>query len=194
MWLSVAVRPEDSNFTRLERLACCLTLLFLTMISNAMFYGQDTGGRISLGPIEFSLSGIYISFIGALIATPPVFLVAYMYRNSSCRKQGSKKATETQNGKSELPLNLQNDQLNKDLTLNVTDTFLPFWCRYIAWFIVTTAVIVSGFFLILYSMEWGKSKSEQWLFSFFLSFFESMFVVDPLKVLVNNVNLLVFNI
>ncbi|CAG2234855.1 PKD1L2 [Mytilus edulis] len=187
MWLSVAVRPEDSNFTRLERLACCLTLLFLTMISNAMFYGQDTGGRISLGPIEFSLSGIYISFIGALIATPPVFLVAYMYRNSSCRKQGSKKATETQNGKSELPLNLQNDQLNKDLTLNVTDTFLPFWCRYIAWFIVTTAVIVSGFFLILYSMEWGKSKSEQWLLSFFLSFFESMFVVDPLKIIVISV-------
>jgi hypothetical protein len=31
-------------------------------------------------------------------------------------------------------------------------------------------------------MEWGKSKSEEWLLCFFLSFFESIFIMDPLKV------------
>ncbi|CAC5383753.1 PKD1L2 [Mytilus coruscus] len=41
-----------------------------------------------------------------------------------------------------------------------TQFSLPFWCRYVAWGIVTLAVFVSGFFLILYSMEWGKTKSE----------------------------------
>ncbi|CAC5393778.1 PKD1L2 [Mytilus coruscus] len=115
MWLSVAIRPEDSNFTRLERLACCLTLLFLTMISNAMFYGQDNGGSISVGPIEFSLSGIYISFISALIAAPPIFLVTYLYKNSKCRQLSRNKDAKALNGKSEPPLKPANEKRADDL-------------------------------------------------------------------------------
>jgi hypothetical protein len=53
LWLSVALRPEQSNFSRVQRLACCLTLLFLTMISNAMFFGQDNkSSQIQLGPLS----------------------------------------------------------------------------------------------------------------------------------------------
>ncbi|KAJ8298362.1 hypothetical protein KUTeg_024893 [Tegillarca granosa] len=33
-------------------------------------------------------------------------------------------------------------------------------------------------------MEWGKPKSEEWLCTFFLSFFESLCLVDPVKVVV----------
>ncbi|XP_063447197.1 polycystin-1-like protein 2 [Mytilus trossulus] len=91
LWLSVAIRPEDSNFTRLERLACCLTLLFLTMISSAMFYGQNTGSQFSIGPIKLSLSGIYISIVSAIIAAPPILLVSYMFRSSKPRSKNEKK-------------------------------------------------------------------------------------------------------
>lgn len=163
LWLSVAIRPEESNFTRVERLACCLTFLFLTMISNAMFYGQDTGSKLSVGPITFSLSGIYISLISSLIAAPPIFIVTYIFRNSrqrSSRNISKKNVNEIKHGK----------------------LSLPFWCKFISWGIVTTAVLVSGFFLILYSMEWGKTKSEEWLLCFCMSFFESIFIFDPLKV------------
>lgn len=163
LWLSVAIRPEESNFTRVERLACCLTFLFLTMISNAMFYGQDTGSKLSVGPITFSLSGIYISLISSLIAAPPIFIVTYIFRNSrqrSSRNISKKTVNEIKHGK----------------------LSLPFWCKFISWGIVTTAVLVSGFFLILYSMEWGKTKSEEWLLCFCMSFFESIFIFDPLKV------------
>ncbi|XP_076075372.1 polycystin-1-like protein 2 isoform X3 [Mytilus galloprovincialis] len=187
MWLSVAIRPEDSNFTRIERLACCLTLLFLTMISNAMFYGQDTGGSFAVGPIELSLSGIYISFISALIAAPPIFLVTYLYKNSKCRQMSRNRDAKARNEKSEPPQKPAKEKRTDDLIVHGVNASLPFWCRYIAWLMVTAAVIVSGFFLILYSMEWGKTKSEQWLLSFFLSFFESMFVVDPLKIIVISV-------
>lgn len=163
LWLSVAIRPEESNFTRVERLACCLTFVFLTMISNAMFYGQDTGSKLSVGPITFSLSGIYISLISSLIAAPPIFIVTYIFRNSrqrSSRNISKKTVNEIKHGK----------------------LSLPFWCKFISWGIVTTAVLVSGFFLILYSMEWGKTKSEEWLLCFCMSFFESIFIFDPLKV------------
>ncbi len=39
MWLSVFVRPERGAFSRAQRLSCCVSTLFLTMIVSAMFYG-----------------------------------------------------------------------------------------------------------------------------------------------------------
>ncbi|XP_076075491.1 location of vulva defective 1-like isoform X2 [Mytilus galloprovincialis] len=37
------------------------------------------------------------------------------------------------------------------------------------------------------SMEWGKTKSEEWLLCFFMSFIESMLLVDPLKIILISV-------
>ena len=113
-----------------------------------------------IGPLSFSLTGIYISMISALVAAPPVVLVTYLFRNSRKRK----------------PVDV------KDSGIIVVPTGLPYWCRFVAWGIVTVVILVSGFFLILYSMEWGKVKSEGWLVSFVLSFMESICIVVPFKV------------
>ena len=160
LWMSVAIRPEESNFTRAQRLSCCLALLFLTMIANAMFHGQDISSKILIGPIMFSLTGIYISLISALFAASPVLLVTYLFRNARHMK----------------PVKVQG------AGIIITPTGLPYACRFVAWALVTAAIIVSGFFLILYSMEWGKVKSEGWLVSFVLSFMESICIVVPFKV------------
>ncbi|ESO98630.1 hypothetical protein LOTGIDRAFT_201559, partial [Lottia gigantea] len=64
---------------------------------------------------------------------------------------------------------------------------LPNYCIKIGWAIVVIIVLASSNFLILYSMEWGKSISEEWLAAFFLSFFENLFVMDPAKVLLMSV-------
>lgn len=161
LWLSVAMRPEECDFTRVQRLACCLTLLFLTMISNAMFYGQDRGRKMSIGPIHLSTTGLYISLISALIAAPPTLIITYLFRNSRRR----------------------NRQItDKQTVINKEYQPLPFGCKVVAWCLVGIAVLLSGFFLVLYSMEWGKTKSEEWLLCFVLSFVQSMFVIDPLKV------------
>ncbi|CAG2251689.1 PKD1L2 [Mytilus edulis] len=186
LWLSVAIRPEDSNFTRLERLACCLTLLFLTMISSAMFYGQNTGSQFSIGPIKLSLSGIYISIVSAIIAAPPILLVSYMFRSSKPRSKNEKKTFTNTKDNSEMTLKSGEEDKNADVT-DDSEFSLPFWCRYVAWGIVTLAVFTSGFFLILYSMEWGKTKSEEWLLCFFMSFIESILLVDPLKIILMSV-------
>ncbi len=58
----------------------------------------------------------------------------------------------------------------------------PRCCLTVGWVLCVLGIIAPGFFLILYSMDWGKDKSNAWLASFFLSFFESMFMMDPLKV------------
>lgn len=63
-----------------------------------------------------------------------------------------------------------------------TTRMLPWWCVYVAWCLVFLLVATSGFFTILYSFEWGREKSLSWLISFLFSFFESILLVQPIKV------------
>nr|XP_006820685.1 PREDICTED: polycystic kidney disease protein 1-like 2-like [Saccoglossus kowalevskii] len=60
---------------------------------------------------------------------------------------------------------------------------LPHWCVYFAWLLMFLSSAGSAFFTVLYSMEWGNEKSIQWLITFFLSFFESLILVQPIKVI-----------
>ncbi len=41
LWISFLIRPSRSTFTRLQRLTCILSLLFMAMIADALFYGQE---------------------------------------------------------------------------------------------------------------------------------------------------------
>ena len=63
LWFSVFSRPTKSSFTRMQRMTCCMSLLFCTMIANAMFYKADDGkaksGVITIvGPIKFSIGQV----------------------------------------------------------------------------------------------------------------------------------------
>ncbi len=89
LWFSVFSRPVRSNFTRLQRISCCISLLFCTMISNAMFYRQDTaatankaGVLMKIGPIEFTLTQLWVSFIGTLIVLPVNLIIVTLFRKA----------------------------------------------------------------------------------------------------------------
>ncbi|KAM6057828.1 polycystin-1-like protein 2 [Chlamydotis macqueenii] len=60
---------------------------------------------------------------------------------------------------------------------------LPWWFVYIAWFLVAATSGVSGFFTMLYGLHYGKENSIKWLISMAISFLESLFITQPLKVL-----------
>ena len=45
-------------------------------------------------------------------------------------------------------------------------------------------MVVPAFFVILYSMQWGKERSNAWLSTMALSFFQSLLIMDPLKVFI----------
>ena len=66
LWFSVLARPPQSRFTRLQRVSCCLCLLYTTMVANAMFYGIPTdsdGGQQTLTFGPFALSPTQVSVI-----------------------------------------------------------------------------------------------------------------------------------
>ena len=184
LWLSIVVRPQRSLFTRVQRLSCLMSLLLLTMITNAMFFRSAseetvTADTVMIGKLKLSLRALYISVVGILITVPPIMFMTYLFKNSKTRK-----------------IIHENDKSNKNKTDDGVETTktksreiqmeeqakYPHWVVYIAWIVVVLSILVPAFFMILFSMEWGTSKSEEWLTTFVLSFVESLLVVDPMKV------------
>ena len=54
LWLSLFTRPPHNPFTRAQRLACCISILFAAMVTNAMFYnfGTPPGDAVQVGPLK----------------------------------------------------------------------------------------------------------------------------------------------
>ncbi|CAL8240515.1 unnamed protein product [Merluccius merluccius] len=60
---------------------------------------------------------------------------------------------------------------------------LPWGCVFLGWFLVVATSVVAGFFTMLYGLKFGKQLSVSWLISMAVSFFESLLLIQPLKVL-----------
>ncbi|KAH3715202.1 hypothetical protein DPMN_057908 [Dreissena polymorpha] len=63
LWFSIFSKPPQSQFTRVQRLTCTLSLLLTTMLTNLMFYGiptDDPADQVVAGAFKFSLSQIVI--------------------------------------------------------------------------------------------------------------------------------------
>lgn len=108
LWFSVFAKPKLSNFTTVQRLSCCLALLYCTMLTNAMFYQldeeeSDPSITFNLGPISFSARQVYIGVISGLIIFPVNLAIAGLFRNVSpkIRKQKKGKQQSTNNRKTE---------------------------------------------------------------------------------------------
>ncbi|KAM4833715.1 polycystin-1-like protein 2 [Thomomys bottae] len=60
---------------------------------------------------------------------------------------------------------------------------LPWWCILVGWFLVVATSGVAAFFTMLYGLHYGHTSSLRWLISMAVSFVESVFITQPLKVL-----------
>uniref|UniRef100_A0A673B3V4 Polycystic kidney disease 1 like 2a n=1 Tax=Sphaeramia orbicularis TaxID=375764 RepID=A0A673B3V4_9TELE len=60
---------------------------------------------------------------------------------------------------------------------------LPWWFVFFGWLLVAGTSVVAGYFTMLYGLKFGKERSVSWLVSMIVSFFQSMFIIQPLKVL-----------
>ncbi|XP_067104833.1 polycystin-1-like protein 2 [Osmerus mordax] len=60
---------------------------------------------------------------------------------------------------------------------------LPWWFVFVGWILVVATSGVSGFFTMIYGLHYGKERSVSWLISMVVSFFESLLITQPLKVL-----------
>ncbi|KAM9408281.1 polycystin-1-like protein 2 [Pholidichthys leucotaenia] len=61
--------------------------------------------------------------------------------------------------------------------------WLPWWCVFVGWFLLLSISAVSTYFTLVYGFAYGKEKSIKWVMSLGLSLFESIFILQPLKVI-----------
>ncbi|XP_054471700.1 polycystic kidney disease protein 1-like 2 [Anoplopoma fimbria] len=60
---------------------------------------------------------------------------------------------------------------------------LPWWFVFVGWLLVIASSVIAGYFTMLYGLKFGKKRSVSWLVSMIVSFFQSVLVIQPLKVL-----------
>ncbi|XP_044072039.1 polycystic kidney disease protein 1-like 2 [Siniperca chuatsi] len=60
---------------------------------------------------------------------------------------------------------------------------LPWWFIFVGWLLVIATSVVAGYFTMLYGLKFGKERSVSWLVSMIVSFFQSILIIQPLKVL-----------
>ena len=164
-------RPGRSSFTRAQRLSICFAMLMLTMIANAMWYRTDDAMKenlivVSFGPLQVTWHQLYSSTLSIIMVHPVIVFVMMVF-------QRTKKGIEKR------PLKTMDTRSRLQRVLGVR---LPRWFLIPAWFLILASIFTSGFFCILYSIEWGPDKANAWLGAFFLSFFQAVFLLDPLIV------------
>ncbi|XP_070762062.1 polycystin-1-like protein 2 [Enoplosus armatus] len=75
------------------------------------------------------------------------------------------------------------ESINADSTKKCCQGGLPWWFVFVGWILVIATSGVSGYFTMMYGLTYGKDRSISWLISMLVSFFESLFITQPLKVL-----------
>ncbi len=198
-------RPTQSSFTRAQRIASVFCALFLTMICSAMFYKSeedvDRPTVATIGPFTITMQELFVSCITAAIVFPITLFIAYVFRNSNKMDRARQKdmAKERRSDVGYIDIDdidlllgemyresVETDTELKEGNLEKEPSGMKRCCDrsllISAWITATLAILVSAFFVILYSMEWGAEKSNAWLVSYILSFVENAFFADPMKV------------
>ena len=63
LWFSVFNRPPQTRFTRVQRVLCCMMILWLEMMVNIMWYTvrppPEAARKINIGPFSVSPAQVY---------------------------------------------------------------------------------------------------------------------------------------
>ncbi|KAI5608598.1 polycystic kidney disease protein 1-like 2, partial [Silurus asotus] len=122
IWFSVISRPPSSNFTRVQRVSCCFSLLLCTMLTSIMYWGIPTDPSeqtMDLGKIEFTWQQVIIGIQSSIIMFPINLLIVSIFRNVRPRERSldqapkqtdSVKQAKTGQVSPTQPCSLQNDR------------------------------------------------------------------------------------
>ncbi|XP_048575421.1 uncharacterized protein LOC5516858 isoform X2 [Nematostella vectensis] len=207
LWFSIVWRPPDSNFTRVERVSCCLSFLLCTMMANAMWYEVPTGSntQVDIGPVQFSWEQVSIGIMSSMVVFPINLVIVQIFRNCKAKKNRGKRLLGSPKGGNRVCVTSNSKILHhEDIDTHISlpsDTSrtsfwsnkrsknpkkiksLPWWMTYIGWLLVTLTVLASTVVTLMYGIQFGKHTSEKWLLSMFISVTQDIFISQPLKVI-----------
>lgn len=175
LWASVITRPLRNQFSRVQRASCCLGLLCLAMVCNAMFYqvNRVPDESIQIGPLQMSLRRLIIGIKSSLIIAPLSLIITGAFRYRKIKRQKQRLI-----GDIEESFNVERTAATRSRWCSLPYSFL-----YIAWFLCLSVIFVSATITVFYSLQWGKQTSNMWLASVVASCVQDIFFWQPAKVL-----------
>ncbi|XP_054724298.1 location of vulva defective 1-like [Uloborus diversus] len=207
LWLSVFMRPARSRFTRVQRVSCCLALLYLSMLASAMWYEttpeQPSPGAFKFGPLSLSPEQISVGLMSNLVVFPPTFLMVFFFRKSRARilrkshvnvalhQQYARwrkdyGSCDVQKHKGKLTTKqtrrADDEESQNRIPFKKSRCCLPWWCVYISWLLVILSVGSSMFFIWAYGLQFGNERTRKWLTSLVIAFFSSVLLTEPIKI------------
>lgn len=115
-----------------------------------------------LGPSQFPKPDGYLQAV-LQVRSMKQLLEPYLYFNSTCNE-------------------VDVDSPEKEKKKSFCQIGLPWWFVIVGWFLVLATSGVSAYFTMMYGLTYGKERSVSWLISMSVSFFQSLFVTQPIKV------------
>lgn len=187
LWFSISKRPNYSQFTRVQRLWTIVALLFLSMVASAMWFNQEpspedqdketvnTLRTVEIGPFKLSYKQLFVGFMSSLITLVPSIVIVAIFKNRRL-KQDIPKGNDNENPSTSQPGNSRKR--------------LPWWTVFVAYVLIGICIAVGGTFTFLYSLEFGTEKTNDWLLSFVFGTVLGVLVLEPVKVRVAEVQIL----
>lgn len=172
LFLSLFTRPPQNPFTRCQRLTCMLSIIMVSLVTNAMFYRYEEisdPNSFQIGPLVLSLRQIVIGVQSGLISLPVSIVTIMIFRNI----------------KRKILIDDTKECERSNVEINRASGLLPPCFILIGWFICLTASICSGVFSILYSIQWGAQVSNRWLLSVGVSVLQDIIITGPVIIVVN---------
>ena len=193
---------------------CLCLLMSAMLVNALFYRTDDVADpTIQIGPLKFSWRQVVVGLESALIVTPVNLLIVAIFRNSaenrsnkitpsalknksasvhsriqafSCWGEAKEREREKEETESNLSdhATLSGRTLQRIRALPKQDFLFPYYFIYIAWFLSFVTVISSATFTFLFSLQWGKDISNEWLSSMLVSFTEDLFVIQPIKIVI----------
>jgi hypothetical protein len=127
---------------------------------------------VHIGSLVIDLKPFVIGLQSSIIIIPVNVLLVQIFRNLQSKKTDS--SCKITNNKIENKLKEETKQAPKGK--------LPHWFIFIAYAICYLASAASIFFTLLYSIQWGKETSTEWVIAMVTSFLQSVLLLQPIKV------------
>ena len=77
----------------------------------------------------------------------------------------------------------EEDNFNSNKLRKILKLRFPWWCKLLAYVMALAMIAGSAFFILVKGIEFGDEKVKKWITSLLLSFVMSIFVTQPLKIL-----------
>uniref|UniRef100_H2Y0K6 PKD1 protein n=1 Tax=Ciona intestinalis TaxID=7719 RepID=H2Y0K6_CIOIN len=85
LWLSLIERPQRSRFTLVQRLTCCVTLLYSFMVASAFWFQNFDGDSGLVEDVYFRWSDIAVGAIVSLMIFPVNIILVTLFKHTKSK-------------------------------------------------------------------------------------------------------------